>query len=419
MFWRVPSDPGPVELPVELMDLLFLQWVHIYASGELGTTQYGQSGSDWNFLRQPDNAIFTLKRTNSNPRWRLEVGGGFAPELVERLVRRAADSVDHRDMGEPVCYRGELVSDEPTLNGTFATQFARLLGDQVAIAGWRRLSANVLLEFIIDEPHINPSLFVPRTRVRTFIFTPGTLAGPMSDRLARDTMEMVRLICTLAAGRVFEGGGVSVFPADADSRVEAEGKRFDFEGVLTLARDGTSLDPLTDLATIAGPSFVAKYRNSLVAFDAALRQVNPDVATILFVSGLEALFLPDAPWSRRRPVARFIRATLEYSPEAVDALLGHANVAEALGFVPRGGLARQRRQVMDCIYQLRSAPVHAGPGMAFGFMDPASMPAQMRVALLSELHWKVLLAFLRAPRSSLIGHPSVAPGDIETETAAE
>ena len=88
----------------------------------------------------------------------------------------------------------------------------------------------------------------------------------------------------------------------------------------------------------------------MVAFDAAIVQSNPDVATILFVSGIEAILSPDAPWRKTRLVARFVWAAFEYAPDTVNAILSHANMSQAFAFMPTGGPNARRRRMLERIY---------------------------------------------------------------------
>jgi hypothetical protein len=283
------------------------------------------------------------------------------------------------------------------------------MGDKRTIEGWRRLSDLVLLEFK-PSPVENPSpLNAPKTDIHVFLKVPGGGHGPFSSKVAADTLEFVRLICSFALGRPVSGFTGTAFPADEADSKAADEQQHDFVNVPTLARNGVPLDPFAHLASLGGPASVVRYRGSLVAFDAAIEQRNPDVATILFVSSIEALLSPDTEWRKERLTARFIKAVLDYTPASVDAILQHQNVEMALGFRPRGAISRQRRELLSHIYDLRSTPVHAGPAMAMGMLGGQSQEGQMRVALLSDLAQGVILSFLTTPRSSLIGHPEIWP----------
>jgi hypothetical protein len=410
----LPLLNSELELPDALLVLLFVQWINTIATAELGVTQYSHSDNNWEFSRQPAGDAFVVELTNQESGWLVHVRQGFDVNVINSIAQRAADATRRRDLGAVTVYRAEFVSPEPDIIALSA-QFMRNLGDRVLIAGWRRLSDVVLLQFVPEQISDEAArLFAPTITVRAYLFVPGGGPGPLSNKVAADSLELIRLICAFALGRPVIGFVGPAFPATTEEARCAEAKRYD-SSILTLARNQISLDPFRDLLSIGSPSSLYRYRSSLVAFDAAIVQSNPDVATILFVSGIEAILSPDAPWRKTRLVTRFIRAILEYAPDTVDVILGHSNMSQAFAFTPTGGLNNRRRRILERIYELRSTPVHSGLAMAVGWLNEEATSGQVRVALLSNLLQGVLLAFLKAPRSSLIGHPEIWPGEISAD----
>jgi len=182
----------------------------------------------------------------------------------------------------------------------------------------------------------------------------------------------------------------------------------------TLARSGVALDMET-ISSLGGLESCNRYRQSLVAFDSATQQTNVDIATILFVTGIESLIYPAGSWGRERVVARFINMVLEYASDAVDEICAHQNTPGAFGLTFRGGAARRRKDLLERIYDLRSGPVHGALNPAAGFMGSSGdIHQMMRIALLSDLHRQMILAFLEAPRSSLVGYPALSVSDAVT-----
>jgi hypothetical protein len=225
----------------------------------------------------------------------------------------------------------------------------------------------------------------------------------------------VSAICTLALGRVVSGDGFALFPAEPEKAQEAQALRYDPE-ILTLARDSISLDIFGDLAARAGADGMLRVRGALLSYQAALEQRSPDVAVMLLVTSIEALIAPRPAWGKGKVTKRFIRATEELCPDAVDGLVNHANVEQAFMLKLRGNAQRRRRELLDTIYTLRSNPTHTGLGPTVSeallhFGDSGGM----RVALLSDLARGALLAYLVAPRSSLIGHPLIDPAGTQIE----
>jgi hypothetical protein len=132
---------------------------------------------------------------------------------------------------------------------------------------------------------------------------------------------------------------------------------------------------------------------------------------MLFVASIEALFTPWQEWRKNQSVKRFIKGILDLCPDAVDEMLAQPNLEMALGFRKRGRQARQRKDVLNHIYDLRSQPAHAGLGLSGDAMASLAEPSRLRLVLLSDLARSAILAFLQAPRSSLVGHPGFRSAD--------
>lgn len=169
---------------------------------------------------------------------------------------------------------------------------------------------------------------------------------------------------------------------------------------------------LSDRVLLEFSEEAVKVRNALLTYDAARRQGNHDVATILFVTAIEALTPPPLDWRKERVTARFVIAVQELCPQALEEILAHANSELAFGPIKQ---RRNRRKVYESllgrIYDMRSSPVHAGLGItprlfAHGF----GADATMRIALLSDLTRAAILAFIQAPRNFSVGHPVLYPG---------
>jgi hypothetical protein len=216
-------------------------------------------------------------------------------------------------------------------------------------------------------------------------------------------METVAAICAFASGRPVEYK-LPVFPVRTEEELARLKVLRHDPAVLGLARDGISLNIFNfPLDTIL------RLRGSLLAYHAALQQLSPDVAGMLFVTAIEALFSPRAEWRKEKATQRFIKSLIELCPEAIDQIASHANVEEAFSWKRKGGQALQRKEMLDAMYESRSDPTHAGLGISnTGVFSGMASPGGMRVALLSDLSRAAILEFLKAPRSSLIGHPMFA-----------
>ena len=134
--------------------------------------------------------------------------------------------------------------------------------------------------------------------------------------------------------------------------------------ILTLDRDGISLDIFDDFFARADLDGFTRVRGALLSYHAALQQTNPDVALMLMVSAMEALIVPHPEWRKNKVTKRFIGAIVDLCPEAVDRLVNHANVEQAFSYKRKGGPGPRRGQLLNTIYELRSAPTHSGVGLS-------------------------------------------------------
>jgi hypothetical protein len=400
-------------LPEDVSSLLFTAWVQSLAEAQFGLQQHGGSptadgGTAYNF-GNPTGASFSFKRS-LNGDWNLETAQQIAEDAIAAIIEMATEKLAAGDFGGDIAYQTSMHVPAFAITQVMMSNFMRILSDQVPIAGMRRLGSRVLLEFTPTQPE-NPQalqLFAPETDIKITIFTPGPTASDLTQKTASGMLELVAAICAFALGRVVEPP-LGIFPTNPENATAVEAPRFDAL-IPNLARDGISLDVFDEFTALGGADGLLRVRGTLLSYHAALQQSSPDVALMLLVSSLEALIVPRASWRKDKATKRFIDGIGKLCPEVVDSLVRHANVEQAFDYRQKGGPAARRRQLLNQIYELRSTPTHSGIGLSgAGMLSMLGEPGTMRVALLSDLARGALLAFLQAPRSSLIGHPIFDP----------
>lgn len=309
------------KFPPELTSLLFIEWISQLAQARLGSHGISTGTVSGSFAKRYTFTTDTkapFKLIPEGEVWRVEIDESLDAEVVHDLIRAAEESASRGDLGDPLLYTTTLASPAPNLGdfGSFTTQFMRLLGTQKPIAGRRRLGRDVLLDFRPDSSTEDKPLFVPSTEIDVVMFIPSAGGGPFSDQVAWGTAEATRLICAFALGRPVNGPP-HLFPLSDDARkAEAERDRTD-ETIQFLARQYIPLDIAWGIAMRGGVTTIRRILSALTAYDAAMRQSHPDVATVLTVSAIEALVVPYAPWRRDRVVRRFVNALEELCPETV------------------------------------------------------------------------------------------------------
>ena len=405
-------------LPNDVAAELFAQWCSVLAATTLGIQGSGAGSAGleriYTFGSGADKRFSLTRDPNSNV-WRLKERVGIEESPIRSILTSAASRTAARDFGDEILYQVQLESKTPDL-GTRQNQlnFARLLGAQVRIAGRRRLSDRVLLEFI-EDPAAEPLLFAPTTRIKVTVFVPGPGEGPLTQRVAFALIETVAAIIAFALGRSVALPPLGVVPLRAAADVAAAGRLRSDPSIGGLARAGVSLDIFGDLVKLGGSEAMLRARAAFITLHEALAQTNADVATILYVSAIEALIAPNQGWGRDRLTKRFVEAVLSLCTTAIDETLAHQNLEQAFQYRKKGSKEQQRRRLLERIYHLRSRPSHEGMGLSGGAMFNLIVgDTSIRLGLLSDITTAAVLAYLTAPRSFLTGHPGVDPRPLDT-----
>ena len=403
--------------PPEVANGVFVQWcIHLSVS-ELGLTQWSGPSKPTGaitFSNPAEGLSFTITPSGQLA-WKMTEITGIDSEEIRQVITLAAAKVRNNNSGSDLVYQATMECRNPPLGEDMLLNMFRVLGDQVPIVGSRRLSDVVLLDFTQDPPpesgHV---LFVPNTKVTATLFVPGPAAGPLAQNAVGATFEVVAAICSIALGRPVAYSALVHFPI-APERAEAQRARRYDSGILGLARESISLDIFAELAALGGPDAVIRARNACITIHEAQLQANADIAAMLYVCAIEALITPGrhCKWRKEQVTKRFREAVLILCKEAVDALLAHQNLEEALGFSKRGNVDRQRRALVDHIYDLRSLPTHTGIGPRNISFHTFATERGIRVVLLSNLARAALLAYMQAPMSFLTGHPALQPSKLD------
>lgn len=331
--------------------------------------------------------------------------------LIDRLGPTACENARRGLFGDVLWYTTGFAA--PGLTASFTRNMSSYLFEfltaQTRILGWRRIGHDILLEFTEEQLQAggNSSPFAPPTKVAVHLAARGPTQGFFADNIARHYAEIAAAICAFALGRPVMGGAF-VVPSEPKALPELQAKQSD-PSVLTLARKSV---PLDIFSTVAGALELDHFHRMCAAFRThnwALAQDNDEVARILYVVAMESLCSPRAPWKTERMSRRFLDFFDDLMPQALDEVLAHANFEEAFQ-VKRGQRTARalRRELLRRIYALRSEPVHQGLSTHFhpfgmAYEDSASLQR----AFFCDLSERAILAYLQAPRSSLVGHPKL------------
>lgn len=404
------------QLDVPSYRRLLADWFRSLAQ-EVGwdLSQFGSSGDRYTFGELGTDGVIA-EFTESRPFLRFKPEDDRRECEVRELVNRAVKRIEQLDLGGVVWYSADL--KEVSLDLTEASRLGTLLerlGGQVPIVGWRRLGTDVLLEFQEDPaemPEKSDRLLLSPALVHAHVVAPGPIHGHFSSHISHQVMELVAAICGFALGRPVHLPH-ALFPSD-DEDVEGLNERRTDRDILTLARQSVSLDIFRFARVEGGGELFERVRSALLTFDGAMRQGHDAVATLLYVVAAESLMTPNTPWKKKRATARF-RWFLEDDliRERLNTTVNQESFERLFG-IRRGSRTQSslRRRLLERLYAYRSNWVHEG-------LDPNYQPFGVgfgpeisnRRSGVRDLVETAIVRFLSVPRSSLIGHPEIWPGE--------
>ncbi len=397
--------------------MLLADWfAHLARESDLDLTQWG-TGAQAFTLGLPNGFQVTAHFVEASPFLNFIASDPSRQNLVDAIVPKAVAHVERGDFGGVVWYSTTLPEVEWKLSSpSFMGPLLQRLGSQTRIAGWRRLGANILLEFkevVPDGSDEKTHVLAPKAVVHVHIAPPGPCVGHFSSHVAHGVLETVGAICTFALGRPVVLPP-TIFPSKSEIVPQLQVHRTDHQ-ILVLARKHISLDIVSALATPGGLELFRRARAALITFDAAVRQEHDSVACILYVVAAECLVTPYTEWRRSKLTKRFIEFLDELMPAELDQIVAHGNFEETFG-IRRGTRSPRalRHDLLDRIYDYRSGQLHEGLSPTYqGLGVGTDLRSEVRRGLFADFAEGAILRYLAAPRVSLIGHPGL-DGDATT-----
>jgi hypothetical protein len=415
---RKPAPPQGYTIRERRKQLLFANWVQNLVGERLGpvTSWQGSPDSDfWEFKLNDDRAIRVEIKA---PSFRVKVDRSQKDRLaVREIVEEARQNTEALNLGLGVWYKTRFSSEVPILSPIGQLHFMRLLSEHPRrrLNGPVRFSNDVLLEF--DQKDADPGpIALPNFTVDVTLRAAGPGPGPFTQLASLELATIVRAVLaySTAAPLVHSYGSMS-FPAKPEA-IESAQRHLSNPAVGEIRVDGIVLAPriFDDFSLAArqsgNPELLRRLQGGLYSYEQAMHQESEYLALILLVTAIEALTVPNVHgWEQKRLVTRFSNFVHQAAPGAIDEIMSHGNFKQAFG-----GYSSSRRFLSE-VYGHRSRPLHTGfvPHMISGPLVNFGREGEIRVALVSELFRACAKSFLEAPFSSLIGHPTIAPGPDE------
>lgn len=392
--------------------MLAADWLKrlLEAESEINFKQYGSAQGSLNF-GVPGESYIECRFVDSPPfiSFHTEISG--LQPLVFRLGSIACENARCGMLGDEIWYTTELAASGmmPPLNRETSSYFFEFFTAQARILGWRRIGLEILLEFSEEqsEPGGNSSPFAPPAKVAVHLASRGPTQGFFSEHIAQHLAETAAAICAFALGRPVVGGAF-VSPSKSEEVPDLQSRK-NHPFIWEIARKRVSLNIFSTVAEVPEEDHFYRLRAALRTHNWALAQDNDEVARILYVIAMESLCSPRTSWRIEKVSRRFVDFFDDLMPQALDEVVSHGNFEEA--FQTRRGkrMARAlRRDLLRRIYALRSEPVHQGLSInshPFGMTYDNS--ASLQRGFFCDLSERAILAYLQAPRSSLVGHPKL------------
>jgi hypothetical protein len=377
----------------------------------LPLNQYGSSGEAFT-IGSPADLNVTANFITEQPYLRFSCSDPERQRLVDTIAVQAVERVQHGDYGGTVWHSASCSAPDYQISSPFSMgSFLERLSNQTRIVGWRRLGANILIEFVEELPSNwdeKNALFAPKAVIHIHIAIPAPCPGHFSSHIAHSAVETTAAICTFALGRAVSLP-FSAF-ATRPERISELGPHHVDKAVLTLARKHIPLDIFTQVALPGGFDHFARLRAALLTFDAAVHQERDSVACILYVAAAERLTALKTDWRDNKLTKRFIEFFDDLMPSELDQMVAHGNFEAVFG-IRRGTRTNRalRCKMLDQIYDFRSGRLHTGLRPSYrGFTSGFDSSDDIRRALFADFAEGAILRYLAAPRSSLIGHPNFA-----------
>lgn len=406
---RAPNRPVPRRalltmrrIATPLSQLLFVDWVGKLCIGRLGVKQSGSGTSPqgeryWTItLRDETDVEISFSGAKSvihiacDNRHR-----GIIKEIEREAYRRTIAN----DYGEGSWW-SLTFSTDLAMEMLTGIHFMRILSEHKRYQGYWKVGSDALLEFSHENVATAP-LVVPKFTVTVTYRVPSPGHGPFGEFLAERMGMFLRALAAFVTAAPLQEGGL-LFPASDDvsamalQRITDEASDLFLEDVVLWPQLISLVNAPEDAEALR------RVQGAIYSYEQAIEQKSEFVAIVLLVTAIEALTVPNAPWRKGRLTKRFVEFLMTACPDAVNGVMQHSNFRQAFG------KTSSPTRFLENLYALRSNPLHTG-------MTPHSVTripglggeSSIRIALISQLARSAILSFLRAPFSSLVGHPDI------------
>ena len=243
----------PVQLDLRAVRMLTADWfARLAREAGLPLNQYGSSGEAFT-IGSPTDLNVTANFIPEQPYLRFSCSDPERQGLIDSLVAQAVDAFNaattEAQSGTQPPAPPDYQIGAPFSMGSFLER----LSNQTRIVGWRRLGADILLEFAEELPpdwDEKNALFAPKAVVHIHVAIPAPCPGHFSSHIAHAAVETAVAICTFALGRAVSLPP-SAFPTRPERVPHLDPRHLD-QSVLTLVCKHIPLDIFSQIAWSGG-----------------------------------------------------------------------------------------------------------------------------------------------------------------------
>jgi hypothetical protein len=287
-----------VKIPDEWQRLLFVNWVQSLVTEQLGL--HSTQGT-WEFLVDEAGRKVTLdiKPPTFQVVW---TSAEQDRRTVKAIIKNAWQRTQAGDLGAGTWFRTRFTSQVGWMSDVYHLHATRFMMEhrRRRASGPFRFTDDALLDFtqnVSDPGPINPPDFTVDVTFRS----PGPGPGPFTSNAVTEIATQIRTITAYwtAAFLQKEPDASLTFPAE-QHHVDAAQAHLGDPAVQYIAAEGTPLGPrIYEFAQLGGASeLFRRTLGGLYAYEQSLSQASEYVATVMLVSAIEALTLPNTSNSR-------------------------------------------------------------------------------------------------------------------------
>jgi hypothetical protein len=385
--------------PNEIIFLFFVDWLWLLIAEKQDVAQMSDGGCRQEMVLKNNRKVIAVYDPSTT---RVHLESNLERATLEPILREAVSKAKAQDLGAPGWWKArfQTPAHDPHLH------MIRSANQHRTFQGRWRLDGDALVEFKqkrSPEQAAFPPLY-PDQEVEVMFRCRGP--GNWGPQTARDAILMaaqIRAVLSYITASPLESASAMVPRLDLEEQRAVEAGLASDDVPELFVQDCQPWQSLRHFSSSGADETCERVLNAMLSFEQGMFQRTHEGVTVLFVTAIEALSVPNRGWASRRVTARFEHFLSNLAESTLREVVAHPNFKEIFGPV------NTPRKLAGLLYSRRCKPAHTGN---FGFLMHSIGPGttfdpQMTVALIGQIAHAAILEFLKRPFSSLIGDPKI------------